>query len=137
MHFFTHAASGALPLCFAPHIESLIYPETLAELISAASAGTVESAKTTKNAFMLPPCDRIEKQPPMELYAPARILASPIRESGLTALKRRVESPPWSDSAWPRQILPEVPQSSSNTRRRPAPPSLPRRLFSPAFWALH
>src|ERR1700688_1065253 len=59
MHFFTQAASGALPLCLAPHIESLIYPETFAALISAAIAGTVESARTTKNAFMLAPCDRI------------------------------------------------------------------------------
>ena len=45
MHFLTQAASGALLLCLAPHMESLMYPETLA-LISAAIAGTVERAKT-------------------------------------------------------------------------------------------
>jgi len=52
------AASGALLLCLAPHIESPIYPETF---ISAAKAGTVDRANITTNSFIFAPCDRIDR----------------------------------------------------------------------------
>src|ERR1700678_4387887 len=58
MHFLTQAASGALLLCLAPHIESPIYPETF---ISAARAGTVDRANNTTNNFIFAPCDRISE----------------------------------------------------------------------------
>src|SRR5258707_9570556 len=85
MHFFTQAASGALPLCLAPHIESLIYPETFAALVSAAIAGRVESARTARNNFMLAPM-RLKRSNNRQRICTPRpaILASPGMQTGLT-----------------------------------------------------